>query len=121
MKQYITLSQLQELTDKGKENLYKWWKPAVGDCYLSSDGKIKFITEIPFKREGLDLPLLSIGQMIEFMDQRGKYVYSKQDRGDSYFYWTIRKRKEKQNKYVKKELSDCLWRAVKNELEGIAN
>lgn len=35
MKQHITSEQLNELSDKGKEKLRKWWKPEEGDWFAT--------------------------------------------------------------------------------------
>lgn len=63
MKQHITIEQLNELSDKAKEKLREWWEPE----------------EYPFyddEREMQDLyemfPLMSIGQMIEFLDYHNR-------------------------------------------------
>jgi len=49
MKQHITVKQLNELSEKGKKRLRKWW-----------DKDEQYVKHYP-------LPLLSIGQMIEFL------------------------------------------------------
>ena len=92
MKQHITAEQLKELSKKGKERLGKWWKPKWGDRItsiekISSEKEIHslgFITYynaagfmVEFKKppfsaykDKADLsPLLSIGQMIEFLEE----------------------------------------------------
>ena len=60
MKQNITVEQLNELSAKGKEKLRKWCEEKDYGDYIRSNG--------PNTRE-LELPLLSIGQMIEFLDE----------------------------------------------------
>lgn len=90
MKQHITSEQLNELSSEQKEKLTKWWKPEYGDW-------IKHIEEGCCDEEHLYhedndegggvgnnynhriddpkleyLPLLSIGQMIEFLDDQYK-------------------------------------------------
>ena len=108
MKQHITPKQLNELSEKGKERLRKWWLPKEGDWYVwyPKDKKVKpnkeeyllrrdVLTpmELDFNAAGLwgmgmwdeideeeaekffqhkklgYLPLLSIGQMIEFLGE----------------------------------------------------
>jgi hypothetical protein len=87
MKQRITPEQLNELTDEQKEKLRELWKDdrfsnGFGDCYLEitprsgENTKVWFsgrtqdlehwIGQIPNKN--YDLPLLSIGQMIEILE-----------------------------------------------------
>lgn len=79
-KQHILVSDLDQLTPAGKEKLRAWWKPAEGDFIYTSawiDDKTKndlvlcmsSPTGMVWQQmlEGA-LPLLSIGQMIEFLD-----------------------------------------------------
>ncbi len=93
MKQHITIQQLNELSDKRKDKLRAWWKPAYGDCCMITeawmarngesgiDKKEYWINdvadyeysmssesvtpEMALEKEGI--PLLSIGQMISFL------------------------------------------------------
>ena len=95
MKQNITYQQLVELTDKPSQAVLIHWVNSKG--YR---------------------PLLSIGQMIEFLDEHGDFIYSKQIDGTTgKLCWTIRRRKTKQNYFMRKELADSLWRGVKSILE----
>jgi len=85
MKQYITPKQLNELSERGKERLRKWWKPKAGDrylggvdvaCYKADFSVVEtdtcWRTKEQYKKYLRDLkgnlPLLSIGQMIEFLN-----------------------------------------------------
>jgi len=82
MKQHITKVQLNELSGKGKVRLFKW------------------ITEKGYARN-LDVepnPLLSIGQMIEFLVDSDYIMMDDFDFDDN-------------------ELCDTLWQATKEELE----
>ena len=70
MKQHITPKQLNELSEKGKKRLRKWWKPIDGDLYARFSNNMIW----PMLAHGVaklkkenNLPLLSIGQMIEFL------------------------------------------------------
>ena len=105
MKQHITLSQLNELSEKGKEKLRKWWKPEEGDMCVTNTGYEVFIGEhVDYERFQAfmaDLPLLSIGQMIEFLEVHGNDCYTVFD-----IWW-----------HMKMELCDALWEAVKEVLE----
>ena len=94
MKQHITIDQLNELSDKGKKKLIKWWEPKEGDKFLNWDeevfyGELSSSTEaesyepdkIYFKGsagEGKEknLPLLSTGQMIEFLGWLDITIYA---------------------------------------------
>ena len=88
MRLNITPEQLQELSESGQAKLREWWKPATGDLFIdlrffNVDKRMKeggYWTEqsylnavcecdmgaYPTKRS---LPLLSIGQMIEFIQK----------------------------------------------------
>lgn len=79
MKQRITFTQVNGLTERGKRRLQEWWKPKDGDHYyvcnsmqrITSSGKtyIWGAEMSSFDEESAKycLPLLSIGQMLEFM------------------------------------------------------
>ena len=123
MKQHITVEQLNELSEKGKEKLRKWWKPIVGD-WFDDDGYMRIIpddeTKGAFVLNSFHTPLLSIGQMIEFLDEHLKTDWSicsgknllffgRSDRNEIYG-------KIPQNR--KGELCDALWKAVKEVLEN---
>lgn len=80
MKQNITVEQVNELSEKQKEYLRKWWKPKVYDLIRNCKGRQSIITLIEDDRiedddciydhigeNLLALPLLSIGQMIQYL------------------------------------------------------
>ncbi len=87
MKQHLDPKDLDQLTDSGKQKLREWWKPKVGDFYkniysegfdLIGVGCMSQECECPTmdRFDALDekkmcLPLLSIGQMIQFLDEHG--------------------------------------------------
>ncbi len=136
-KQHITTEQLNELSDKGKEKLRKWWNPQDGDLFTDSN----WCSELIWKNERSDdsfyscdkknkimrdknqlfeenegnpednqdtvydvYPLLSIGQMIEFL---GEGYFNVLCDGNSEVEWIC----------PTKELCDVLWQAVKTILE----
>lgn len=86
MKQHITIDQLNELSEQSKEKLREWWKPGQGDLITVKGMTIS--TDLPgingkYGKEygwstsvesGTEkaLPLLSIGQMIEFIRDNDK-------------------------------------------------
>jgi hypothetical protein len=125
MKLHINQEQLNELSDKGKERLREWWENS--DLYPELDDDFVHLY-IP---EGNMYPLLSIGQMIEFLDE-----YSKKDwKIDTNFHddlinckdhlglheYEVRWANDKgQIGFVSESniLSDALWKAVKEVLEG---
>jgi len=126
MKQHVTVKQLNELSEKGKKKLRKWWKPKRGDKFSNlswSDevfyGELSSSTEaesyepdkVYFKgSEGegkeQDLPLLSIGQMIEFLEE------NKEDWiNHIVISW------EKRVRLGKNYICSALWQATKEILE----
>ena len=113
MKQNISAEQLNELSNGGGEKLRKWWKPRWGDLYKSKYGE--HVIEVEGQGNpalsgteddyGDDLPLLSIGQMIEFLGDDWYFeVFTANDIGDVL-------------KSYDGELCDSLWEAVKEVLE----
>lgn len=76
MKQRIKIEQLNELSDEQKERLREWWNPSSGDAYYYV--KINSTGNVPWSNKTWEnddmkkrtLPLLSIGQMIEFLDDQ---------------------------------------------------
>ena len=78
MKQHISVDQLAELTPRQKEKLRELWKPQEGDRVLAViNGRFTtleylIVINSNFKKEKTnDLPLLSIGQMIEILKREG--------------------------------------------------
>lgn len=122
MKQHITSDQLAELTPEQREALREWWKPQEGDWaidkgYLEHPDEAcvlnKFRTTEVIKRDYL--PLLSIGQCIEFLRDkdpkrlcevmtslfRGGYIFP--GKNQTFVY----------NRCKPEELIDALWKAIK--------
>lgn len=101
MKQHITAEQLNELSEKGKKKLRKWSQNLDSSFDLTEDNDN-------------GLPLLSIGQMIEFLQQHHlktdpmnmTITYS-----SSLLSWWFKDEKQY------RELCDALWEAVKEVLE----
>lgn len=128
MKKHITKEQLQELSDKGKERLRDWWKPDVGH-WISPDGKFvrlivgfdgEWITNSKDRYERYSkqlLPILSIGQMIEFLDDNNKWdIYITQRGGRA--LWQVYLDKDIQySPFNGDTLVDALWEPVKTILE----
>ena len=86
MKQHITPKQLNELSENGKDKLRKWWKPqgneflytpeyemgtrtkkwsVMQNCDAWAEDWERYKKDFEWCR--LALPLLSIGQMVEFL------------------------------------------------------
>lgn len=147
MKQRITGKQLNELGKKEAKALRKWWKPKIGDWFTSYKHpmdpqclKGDYGDDIENeKMEEKLTPLLSIGQMVEFLKKSGlgigfqityRPVY--QPRAMGLMCTAIDEKPWKvalgahmsanrgmdvdQHKEAK-ELCDALWQAVKEVLE----
>ena len=97
MKQHIEPSQLNELSDKGKEKLRE------ADMKFGWDAK------------GSYLPLLSIGQLIEFLNEHTKYEFHIMKR---LVDWKIVYEERHYGKIIGEELADSLWEACKEVLNG---
>lgn len=126
MKQHITSQDLEQLSDKGKEKLREWWKPKEGDwiCFTTGTKHIKHTVEINScdsewgyviepgdKPQKNQLPLLSIGQMIEFLDEHNTdraFDALCFDRGE--YEWHVY-HLEKPNNHRSVELCNALWSA----------
>lgn len=126
MKQHLTPQDLDQLTPAGKEKLRAWWKPAEGDFIYTSawiDDKTKndlvlcmsSPTGMVWQQmlEGA-LPLLSIGQMIEFLEDNDFILliqdpYNEQHSVEEELNWGIYGQLGKQ--HHSKELCDSLWYA----------
>lgn len=122
MKQHITPEQLNELTEDQKVKYDKWYRskyaPMADDdlyIYTSEDGTVK----------RYDLPPLSIGQMIEFLDEHieglditGRRMYESFliDISDNTMVWDIWGG-EWSSIEDEPVLCDALWEAVKSVLD----
>lgn len=107
MKQHISIKQLNELSEKQKKVLLKLSKPIkfmfmVDDFLLTKNG----LYDIEEK-----LTLLSIGQMIEFLDGYVWDIGYRKMNGEL-GYWTI-----DEGRIMQDELVDALWEAVKEVLK----
>jgi hypothetical protein len=113
MKQRITIEQLNKLTHEQKERLREWWNPNVGDFILLTNGEEFVLSFTPpehlyntYKLEG-NLPLLSIGQMIEFIQEKKPLKSISKARFDK---WTVNI--ETSTLGYKDELCDSLWETM---------
>jgi len=123
MKQHITPKQLNELSKIGKEKLRKWWEPRRGDRF---HGKNKWFPTYVVSYEAIGLtrknlkkqvlPLLSLGQMLEFLEKRLPDVsYQHEGYGNG---WSIRYGESDNDRKIYKNLADVLWEACKEILCG---
>ncbi len=100
MKQTITRDQLNELSKNGKKNLLKWWKE-----------KMKHNL---FPGEWFENELLSIGQLIEFLDEDNK-LYT--DEYGNVVLPSYRRDEDHPDYHKGDWLCDDLWEVVKEVLE----
>ena len=130
MKQFISTKQLEELSDKAKDKLRKWWKP-IGNEFIytptfEKGERTKKWSVMQMNETWMEdwnwmkkryewvedaLPLLSIGQMIDFLNDQDKKRHE---------YWIGDVMDSSQDTPVplyKGELCDALWKAVKEILE----
>jgi hypothetical protein len=128
MKQYITKKQLLELSEEQGKKLRNWYydKRKIGDKVLyhhpiNPNLKNKVLIFGEDAMQGDPSPLMSIGQMIEFIEyyyqemEIYKIDYSNEDEEDVDIRWFIGN-KPYLDGYSNKELCDALWEAVKNLL-----
>lgn len=135
MKQRVSVEQLSELSEKAKERLRGWWSPQHGDTFnctadkedyvigvgvFYDEKKDRFITnyiddcDVISRKECL--PLLSIGQLIEFLDPNMPKFYSISKNTEN--LTTNETAWQVPLLYTaEKELCDSLWAAVKSTLE----
>lgn len=109
IKQNISSQQLEELSDKQIKALFDYWwdKRGIGKNELTSSEKI------PFGYSSLyELPLMSIGDMIEFLGDKGVWLHICQS-CEGYFHVTNNYNDES---YYREELSDGLWELTKEYL-----
>jgi len=99
MKQTISIQDLQGLSEKGKERLVKWYEEKKGTHWISS-------TEVLV--DGVFLPQMSIGELIEFLDEHDTNGYLLEGYSISGHY----------GKDGEPELCDLLWKDVKEILES---
>ena len=107
MKQNITSKQLNELSDKGKKTIRKW-----------ADDKVGIFDDYVLGRKPSEwLPLLSIGQMIEFLDGHQEDIDDDMmTLGFPWFRVYSSNGAETLGIKWKGELVDALWKACKEVL-----
>ena len=128
MKQRIDPKQLKELSEDGKKRLRKWWKPKEGDWAIGK--KTAFLVdrannspEWLLSQKTKYLPLLSIGQLIEFLDEnKSKFELKryKFKKDKNYNGWELKVGKWWDSN-IHRKLCGALWESVKeilNENKG---
>lgn len=111
MKQHITEEQLNELTNKGRQRLNKWFwnKQGVISFKHHSDNGRTFLKEVEAKDSNVSYENITIGQMIEFLSNYGYLSYEFNIQHDSLYY---------EINVESKELCDALWQACVTVLEN---
>lgn len=137
MRQRLTVEQLHELNDVQKTRLREWWKPQLGDFYIfkyegqywhepflidGHDGYHKYMNE-----DGEDpIPLMSIGQMIEFLWEKTGAYHDNFQTGvegpekQTFVDWEFAREVAGATAFqtYQYEPCDALWDSVKFVLEG---
>ena len=110
MKQHITIEQLNELSEEGKEKLLQ---------YMEDKDYLPHGTQMMLHNEGYYLSqFLSIGKMIEFLDEHTNELGMQFN--DSSTYWSIwygGEQRIEYNNLLQYELCDALWEACQEVLE----
>jgi hypothetical protein len=105
MKQKITTKQVQELTAEQQQRLRAWWTPQEGD-YIADGNHEEMIYYLNGIRKSKVLPLLSLGQMIEWLHTADVLQIEKA----SPTSWAV-KMNEAESRDP--ELCDALWEMLK--------
>lgn len=135
MKQHITVEQLSELTEEQKNKLRTLWKPELGDLlYTKGYGLTEVfavqntdtffeknygyghfdpttIEERPIREKCL--PLLSIGKMIDILENRDECLNIVKRTDLEGWGYEIQLRRVLYYNFSTGELCDALWSAVK--------
>ena len=146
MNEHINKDQLAELSLGGQKNLHSWFinnqqpgevyklfhptdldneKPSVSMMCTDFENCPTIILnenyypelEYPQHENWECLPLLSIGQMIEFLSDTGNNFWISYDRNPMLWSYTKGKTPHPEDQNTIPEICDALWEAVKEELE----
>ena len=122
MKQHITTKQLEELSDKGIEKLQKWWVAKEGDKFRNVLDEEYVVTKETHaymigKKFKNGYPLLSIGQMIEFLADNEvideEFIYCQWELNNNCPSWVVNSNGKE---FRSKELRTALREACKEVL-----
>jgi len=105
MKLRITHREISRLTPAQVHTLRNWWQPEEGDylCLGQHEEMVYFLNGIIRSKS---VPLLNIGQMVQFLDERKHLQTIAQQDG----LWTVN------NRFSDSELCNALWQAVEAAL-----
>ncbi len=122
MKQNITIEQLSELSEKGKEKLLDWWQGSTEGKIVDNLGGCGDDEHCESRLTCFeDIPPLSIAQMIEFLDENFDYNLIKIIKHPAKTFRCIYKKNEiilNPHQASEETLCDALWQAVKEILEN---
>jgi len=122
MKQHITIEQLNELSEEGKEKLEAWFKETYGYEIVKERA---LMAKDSCSLCGLPFYTMSIGQMIEFLEHHGldwTLITNEAEEISDIIGQFVSDMNEKTNPFglvvnrSKIELCDALWEAVKEQL-----
>jgi len=119
MKQRLEPQDLQGLAEEQKVRLRELWEVRAGDFYVKhftfncTHGETLVVTEQNIKYLNLNsaIPLLSVGQMIEILQNSGKVEY---DPCEPSYFWALGE--DFYLSVLDGKLCDALWLAVKKIL-----
>lgn len=129
MKQRITVQQLSKLSDEQKEQLRDWWNPETYDIAISHTGEdhcldvngneLYLVSDNEGTIPPLDkihfLPLLSIGQMIQFIQENKPQLKGISKNRFGKWFVNI----DTAQLGYKDELCDALWEATTQILKSL--
>ena len=118
MKQNITLEQLNQLSSEAKERLAEWYwnKQGIVGFKMYKDNGNTLIKEFKAKDAELRPEDISMGQMLEFIQEDGLEIkrLPVDDKDFPYGWYVMSPTISKQFSFIcDDELIDCLWEAVK--------
>ncbi len=116
MKQHISIEQLNELSDKGKEKLLDWWQGSTEGALIDNLGGCGDDEHCAYRLTCFeDVPPLSIGQMIEILDEYKEIEQFDPIPSSAYVSQRFTYKRIIWIKDI--EFCDHLWQAVKEVLE----
>ena len=126
MKMRISVEQIRELTPEQQEKLREWWKPELYQPMINSHGfefyleylDEGYLKEINSTDRGFCLPLLSIGQLLQLLQDNIKDIRYDPDEENSIQIYKdgVWGRKSHYVSLLNEDICNNLWQAVKEIL-----
>lgn len=91
----IPIRQFLSANQKVQDEVMKWWKPQMMDLYMPLDGDITVIYRqsqleaVRKLKNEWDVPLLTVGQLIDFIEWRTGYGINQIEFGAGDCYWVF--------------------------------